>query len=132
LELEVRLSVIEVRNLPSMDTFSKSDLHCKLWSEGQSPIWIASFTIQMFDKDLMKDDKMEVLQLCKQPPGVLVASWYPLQPTKACGKSEEIHLKCSLCEGCTRGRKFAVSVSSHPLNGRRSKRRLEDGDDRTL
>jgi hypothetical protein len=50
----------------------------------------------MFDKDLMKDDKMEVLhvQLCKLPPGVLVASWYPLQPMKACGKSEEIHFKC--------------------------------------
>jgi hypothetical protein len=50
----------------------------------------------MLDKDLMKDDKMEVLhvQLCKQPPGVLVALWYLLQPMKACGKSEEIHLKC--------------------------------------
>jgi hypothetical protein len=35
---EVHLCVIEVRNMPSMDTFGKLDLYCKLWSEGQSLI----------------------------------------------------------------------------------------------
>jgi Ca2+-dependent lipid-binding protein len=102
-----------------MDTIGKSDPYCVVRIIGHSqvektvvidnsdtPVWNATFkldvlsygtdilTIQMYDKDLARDDKMGKLslQLYRLPPGLLVDSWYPLTPTKDCPKPGEIHI----------------------------------------
>jgi Ca2+-dependent lipid-binding protein len=102
-----------------MDTFGKSDPYCKAFIRGRStvvktpvientnaPKWNVSFNlevlaygtdilaIQMYDKDVASDDKMGKLniRLSLLPPGQLVDSWYPLNPTKKCKKPGEIRL----------------------------------------
>jgi Ca2+-dependent lipid-binding protein len=117
--MELRLRVIEARGLPSMDTFGKSDPYCTVGLLGKpalqktgvvensnNPVWNASFTlevlsyptdiltIQMWDKDVAKDDKMGKLniQLNKLPPGRLVDAWYKLTPTRGCAEPGDLHI----------------------------------------
>jgi Ca2+-dependent lipid-binding protein len=129
--MELRVRVIEARNLPSMDTFGKSDPYCTL-RVGQSalqktavidntnsPSWGANFrfdvvsygtdilVLQMYDKDVAKDDKMGKLniQVYQLPPGLVRDVWYPLTPTKGCAKPGEIRLQLQVAlKGAPEGR----------------------------
>jgi Ca2+-dependent lipid-binding protein len=118
--MEVRLRVVEARDLPTMDRFGIADPYCIIYIRGQTklehtstqrntatPTWDESFTfnvlsyatdiltIKMMDKDLAKrDDKMGKLHLAlvKIPPGRVVERWYNLLPRKKCPKPGQIHL----------------------------------------
>jgi Ca2+-dependent lipid-binding protein len=117
--MEIRLRVIEARNLPALDTFGLSDPYCKIQIKGSShvektavvkdtkaPRWDTSYVIevpsygtdvlkiQMYDEDVGLDEKMGKLniQASKLPPGKLVDTWYPLTPTKRCPNPGEIHI----------------------------------------
>jgi Ca2+-dependent lipid-binding protein len=117
--MELRLRIIEARNLPKMDISDDSDPYCTISLTGHrevertatiqnshSPQWNESFvfdvlsygtdvlTIQMYDSDLVSDDTMGKLEirLFDLPPGQRVERWYPLARSRSCQSPGEIRI----------------------------------------
>jgi Ca2+-dependent lipid-binding protein len=137
--MDLRLQIVQARGLPSMDAVGKSDSYCSARIQGGStiehtpvvdnsdcPEWNSSFTlpvnaygtdilkIQMYDKDVARDDKMGKLtiQVSQLPPGRRVDAWYSLSPTKSCKKPGEIRLVIQIV---ARGAPIAPDVPFVPL-----------------
>jgi Ca2+-dependent lipid-binding protein len=118
--MDVRLNIIAARGIPKMDTIGKADPYFKVRLLGEakvektqvlkntdSPVWNAQFIfpvnsygtqileLDLWDKDLLKDDKIGnlQLQLSELPPGKVIDHWYRLTPAKHIHDAGEVHIR---------------------------------------
>lgn len=115
--LHVRL--VGAKDIPKMDLFGKSDPYCiistlstgmnfksSVKKNTKTPVWNEDFhfpvqnpqseylNIDMYDKDVSKDDKMSTFRLALStlPFGIVVDMWYDLLPVSGVKKAGQIHL----------------------------------------
>ena len=136
-KLHVRL--IEARGLPKMDTISKTDPYCLLYStqspkkqrsrtrsNTHTPVWNENFHfdvfnpaqdqlfIDLFDEDVFFDDPFArfSLSMSTLQLGKIVDMWYDLLPVKRIKKAGKIHLLLHLA--LATDTPFIMSVNAPP------------------
>lgn len=122
--MELNIKLVEAKDVPKMDTIGKSDPYIilKLSQSNQQwktkykkdtdcPVWNEEFTlpitnkmdeiltVEMWDKDLAKDDAISTLQIQvnKIPIGKVNDSWYTMHPVKGVPKGGKVRIIVHLC-----------------------------------